>query len=164
MKRHLLAGLLACLFSTAALPQDAAPQQGNLADLAARLQQLSAADRQALKAQLEAGQDSRTIMSLLEGAPNSPGAQGNANWGQLLLDALKDKDEHPSLQLNRPQYESGFPDVGSPVMPTLPDQPTVIIPGLGPEPRCERPAYCRHLQKPGPLYKCKEESATGGNQ
>jgi hypothetical protein len=175
MKSILAAVALASLVSTSAIPEDTIQQQGNLAELAAKLQQLSPADRQALQSRLSADQNSQALSALLQAmqanpqAPQNPQAlYGGKTVEEIFKEALKQNDSHMSLQLNRPEYEYKLPTVGNPVMPTLPGQPTVTLPNpggpVGPNPPCELPPYCRHVTTPGPLCKCPDDSNSGGNQ
>jgi hypothetical protein len=175
MKSILTAVALASLVSLPAMPQDSTPQQGNLADLAAKLQQLSPADRQALQSRLSADQNSQALSALLQAMQANPQLQQNPQtlYGgktveEIFREALKQNDSHMSLQLNRPEYEYKLPTVGNPVMPSLPGQPTVTLPNPGgpthPNPPCDLPPYCRHVTTPGPLCKCPDDSNSGDNQ
>lgn len=182
MTRVIAAAALACALSAPVWPQDATPQapQTDLSALANQLQQLNQADRQALQAQLGTAQNSSALNALLQAAQNSapqtvvqlPNGQqaqyDTATLGRLLREAAQAGEDHMSLRLSRPEYEYRIPTVGNPVLPTLPGQPTITLPGTGaplrPNPPCELPAYCRHLPADSPLCKCPDSGNTGSNQ
>lgn len=174
MKAYLTVVLLACLVSLPAMPQDTTQQQGNLAELAQKLQQLSPSDRQALQNRLALDQSNPGLSAMLQ-ALQTPHQQQNqqALYGgktveEIFKEALKKSDKHMSLQLNRPEYEYKLPTVGTPVLPTLPGQPAINVPVPGgpvnPNPPCALPPYCRHITTPTPLCKCPEDSNSGDNQ
>ncbi len=149
------------------------PATADLNQLASQLQQLNPSDLQALQNKLAPGQNTTDIAALLRSAQNQPpttvfqlpgGLQGVLNGKALealLKEAAKAKDDHLSLQLTRPEDQYKIPTVGNPVLPTLPTQPGVALPGAGgtrlPAQRCNLPPYCKHVTIPGPLCKCPEE-------
>lgn len=181
MTRVIAAAALACALSAPVWPQDATPQapQTDLSALATQLQQLNQADRQALQAQL-GSQNSSALNALIQAAqnpapqtlvqlPNGQQAQYDAaTLSRLLREAARAGEDHMSLRLSRPEYEYRIPTVGNPVLPTVPGQPTITLPGTGaplrPNPPCELPAYCRHLPADSPLCKCPDTENTGSNQ